>query len=402
MACLIKASTNSAKGVVTITTPERDRLVFEFVDVRSKLKELKNKYVIGLHHNWHDYSLEYNDLFDFHLAGEEDLREVNGKTIPLVPMDACNFSPNCFQPGGEVEKFWDVLFVARAVEFKGIPEFFSAIRRLYDEKKFLRVLFICPVPADSGPGSLRNIRSIYDSMFLGVEQEIFTLLTIDFRYPFPLDLPTLSRFYRASRIFVHSAPDERRCRVAAYAWASGMPVVGMAPVGSVLNPGMRHSPFFFEITSYDEFPEKITLALEAARVHCDFSSLQSEVAAAKSVVRFESLIADIFTKSGLLAPSSGGWLNGLDIRLGRHHGLSAGVNRVEQDISGFFEYLLLASDLDLQRLKKYDDPELEIATIAPHSPRFIRKVPIKERLRSITTNVLRQFLRNVRRVVPKN
>ena len=401
MACLIKAPANGAKGVVTLTTPERDRLVFEFADVRNRVNALKSKYLVGLHHNWHDYTLNYDDLFDFHLAGEEDLREVNGKNIPLISMDACNFSPDFFQPGAEIEKFWDVLFVARAVEFKGIPEFFSAIRRLYDEKKFIRVMFVCPVPPDSGPGSLRNIRNLYDAMFFGVEQEIFTLLTIEFRYPFPLDLPTLSRFYRASRIFVHSAPDERRCRVAAYAWASGMPVVGMAPVGSVLKKSMRHSPYFFEITSYDEFPEQILLALEAATKGFDFSPLQAEVATAKSVERFELLISDTFTKAGLLAPSSGGWLNGLDIRLGRHHGLSAGVNRVEQDIAGFLDYLNSATDADMQELNKCIDPELEIANIVAYAPRFIRKVPMREVLQSMAMNFMRALVKIVRRFFPK-
>ena len=61
MACLIKAPAHSAKGVLAITTQERDRLVFEFKDVRQQLGKLKEKYLIGLHHNWHDYSLNYDD-----------------------------------------------------------------------------------------------------------------------------------------------------------------------------------------------------------------------------------------------------------------------------------------------------------------------------------------------------
>ena len=397
MACLIKAPANGAKGVLALTTQERDRLVFEFKDVRQQLGKLKEKYLIGLHHNWHDYSLNYDDLFDFHLAGEGDLREANGRAIPLVPMDACNFSPDCFQPGFPVEKFWDVLFVARAVEFKGIPEFFAAIRRLYDSGRFLRVLFICPVPPDAGPGSMRDVRKLYESMFHGFEQEKFTLLTTDFRYPFPFDLPTLSRFYRSSRIFVHSAPDERRCRVAAYAWASGLPVVGMAPVGSVLTPGLRHSPYFFEISSYDDFPEQIARALEVARSDVDFSAVQAEVASAKSVELFESHIAGIFSRAGVPVPLPGGWLGGLDIRLGRHHGLPAGVNRLDQDITGFFGYLLGASEPDLRELANCEDPEFEIARVAPCVPRSIRKLPLHKSVQGKAMSVARSILKRFRR-----
>jgi hypothetical protein len=209
VACLIKPSVGGAKGVLTLTTQERDRLVYVFDDVRDLLRRVKQRYVVGLHHNWHDYDMRYDDLFDFHMAGEDDLKESGGHAIPLVPMDACNFSPDCFHPGQE-EKFWDVLFVARAVEFKGIPEFFLAIKKLFDMGHMLRVLFICPVPPNGGAGSMRDVRARYEKIFSHFEQERFTLLTTDFRYPFPFDLPTIAHFYRSSRTFVHSAPDERR------------------------------------------------------------------------------------------------------------------------------------------------------------------------------------------------
>ena len=86
MACLIKVPSRGVKGVLTLTSQERDLLVFQFKDIRQLLTRLKQNYLIGLHHNWHDYSLNYIDLFDFHLAGEEDLIEVSGGEIPLVPM----------------------------------------------------------------------------------------------------------------------------------------------------------------------------------------------------------------------------------------------------------------------------------------------------------------------------
>ena len=382
MACLIKPPSSSTKGVVTLTTQERDRLVYGFDDIRRLLVEVKQHYVIGLHHNWHDYSLKYDPLFDFHLAGEEDLCEESGKHVPLVPMDACNFAPKCFRSGGG-EKFWDVLFVARAVEFKGIPEFFGTIRRLFDMGHRLRVLFICPVPPQGGPGSMRNVRELYDSMFVGEEQDFFTLLTTDFRYPFPFDLPTLAHFYRSSWVFAHSAPDERRCRVAAYAWATGLPVVGMAPVGSVLTPALRRSPYFHQISSYQEFPLQILRALDVAKSQPDFAEVQAEIASDLSIRLFEQHLDRLFKDMKLPSPAPGGWIHGLDIRMGRHHGLPAGTNRLDQDIATFLEFLRTAKPSDMSELEKYDDPELELTKRFPHAPRAIAKtsVPVAERLK---------------------
>jgi glycosyltransferase involved in cell wall biosynthesis len=369
MACLLKAPGNNTKGIFTITTQERDKLVFLFPDIHKQILELKKDYFIGLHHNWHDRALKYNPIFDFHLAGADDLREVSGAHIPLLPMDACNFSPECFYPS-PTNKFWDILFVARAVAFKGIPEFFLAIRSLYDLGKYARVLFICPLPPP-GDGVVKNIRSLFESMFSKKEQDFFTLLTVDFRYPFPFDLPTLAHFYRSSRIFVHSAPDERRCRVAAYAWACGLPVVGMEAVGSVLSPAVRRPPYFYEADSYNEFPEKIALALEAASIQLDFSLVEKEISSEKSVFLFDAHLARLFSERGLRPPDEGGWFSNLDIRLGWHHGLSSGVNAVNQDFGTFLQFLKDHKSTLAEQLKDEKVPEEAIAKLMPRSPRAL-------------------------------
>ena len=99
MACLLASPGVDTLGAVVFTTPERDQLINGFADVRRAVEQLKSRYLIGLHHNWHDHALRYDPLFDFHMAGEEDLKEVDGVSVPLVPMDACNFVPPCFTPG---------------------------------------------------------------------------------------------------------------------------------------------------------------------------------------------------------------------------------------------------------------------------------------------------------------
>jgi len=169
MACLIKAPQGDAKGVVSFTTPERDHLIRVFPDIAAAVRRLKPRYLTGLHHNWHDGQFLHDPLFDFNLAGEDDLAAADGKPFPLIPMDACNFSPPIFVPGGD--KFWDVLFVARGVRFKGIPEFFRAIRALYDDGDFLRVLVLCPLPPP-GTGTEEGVRALYESLFNAEERAL--------------------------------------------------------------------------------------------------------------------------------------------------------------------------------------------------------------------------------------
>jgi hypothetical protein len=295
-------------------------------------------------------------------------------------MDACNFSPAWMTPGGD--KFWDILFVARAVKFKGIPEFFRAIRTLYDRGKMVRVLFLCPMPP-RGAGAENDIRDVYSSMFSAREQELFTLQTMDFNYPFPLDLETLAHFYRASRIFVHSAPDERRCRVAAYAWATGLPVVGKACIGSVLSPELRRPPFFFEIDGYEQFPDAILAALEASREQADFDSARREVASEYTVPRTDGMLRQLFEARGWRYPATPVSGYRLDYRLGRHHGLSSGPNRIEQDIGRFIELLSQLPDAELERYAAMDDPEQALAAqySATPRPQLRRAASLKEALR---------------------
>ena len=263
MACILKAHSSVSCGVLVVTTQERDHQLRNNPELRKAIEGLKDRYLIGLHHNWHDWKFKYDALFDFSMAGDGDLIEVDGKEVPRIPMDACNFVQDTFHPG-KGEKFWDILYVARAVNFKRIPEFFDAIRRLYDSGKRYRVLFICPVPPydpNEEKTVFYKIRDVYDKMFSENEKDFFTLLTIEYRYPFPFDLDTLAHFYRSSKVFVHTADDERRCRVAAYAWASGLPVVGMDCVGGLLPLEARRSPYMFECKRYADFPDQIIKAI---------------------------------------------------------------------------------------------------------------------------------------------
>jgi glycosyltransferase involved in cell wall biosynthesis len=378
MAAILKAPVAAAPGVVTFTTQERDRVFAEAPEVRKALEAIKDNWLVGLHHNWHDHSFRYDPLFDFSMAGEDDLREVKGRPFPLLPLDACNFTPEVFRPGGE--PFWDVLFVARAVYFKRIPEFFAVIRTLYDRGHEVRVLLLSPVPPYA-PGDAKtafyDIRTVYEEMFDQHEQDLFTLLTMDWRYPFPLDLPTLAHFYRSSRVFVHTADDERRCRVAAYAWTSGLPVVGPEPIGSLLSPALRKPPWFYRARRDAEFPALVLEALETAPLGpAELEAVGAEVAARSTRPQLVRELSRIAADRGLEWNDEALALERLDIRLGRHHGLGdAGPNRVEASVEEFIA-ALAGEAAHLRDAVAQPDPERVLAQPQPRQRdkrRFLRR-----------------------------
>jgi len=384
MACLVLPPQGRAKGVVTFTTQERDQFINKHVDIRAGITALKSRYLVGLHHNWHDTSFRHDPLFDFNLAGEDDL--ISAEPFPLLPMDACNFAPPVFTPGDE--KFWDVLFVARAVKFKGIPEFFRAIRALYDRGQKLRVLMLCPTPPPSG-GAESGLRALYERLFEPCERQLFSFITMEWDYPFPLDVPTLAHFYGASRIFVHSAPDERRCRVAGYAWAAGMPVVGMACVGSVLPTLLRKPPFFFECQDYGAFPDAIIAALDNAAGQPDFEPAIVHVSQKTTAGEMVTFLAGLAREKGhrlSLFPINA---RGFDLRLGRHHGLATGFNRLEQDLTAFITVLKDASDAELAAFAAADDPECAIVAHNPLLPRSVIEARPPSRVLQIARKIKR-------------
>ncbi|HEX7300699.1 MAG TPA: hypothetical protein VF257_16995 [Solirubrobacteraceae bacterium] len=368
--------------MVVFTTPERDRFLRTDPELAAAVERLKPRWLAGLHHNWHDHAFTHDPLFDFSMAGEGDLVTVDRTEVPLVTLDACNFVPAEFEPGGT--KFWDLLYVARPVAFKGMPQFLDCVRALYDAGHDLRVLCVCPMPPhDPAEEStvLFDLQARYLERFSQSERRRFTLWTLDYDYPFPLDLPTLAHLYRSSRCFVHFAPDERRCRVAGYAWATGLPVVAKSPVGSLLPPDLRRRPFFYEVPDDAAFADRILSALDALARGTDSAS--DEVR--QHFVTSETT-AELRRQLCTLAPAGlegdDGWaLEGLDIRLGRHHGIPGGPNGVPMTLRELID-VMLAESPALVDAGRQADPELALASSEP-VPTTNPRQPTRSRWRAL-------------------
>jgi hypothetical protein len=358
MACLLKTPGPSEKGVIVFTTQERDNLIVPDAGLYAAIESLKSRWLVGLHHNWHDHQFARDPLFDFSMAGEGDLI---GDPVPLVTLDACNFVPPEFRPGGE--PFWDLLYVARPVFFKGLDHFLDAVRALYDSGRRDRVLCVCPMPPYDPAEEATvfyGLEDAYLERFSRDERRLFTLLTLRYDYPFPLDLPTLAHLYRSSRAFAHFAPDERRCRVAAYAWATGLPVVGTEAVGSLLPAGLRTPPAFREVHSADGYAAQIAEALDAPPDPAAHVAATEYFAQPNAVRGLCDQLDALFPGDGL-GDASAYSTSDLGIRLGRHHGLSSGPNRVPMSVAELVALLGSSEDEAVDALATHADPEMALA-----------------------------------------
>jgi hypothetical protein len=145
MACLLKPPQGRKKGCVTFTTPEYETIIRKDSAALAAIESIKDRYFVGLHHNWHNFDFIHDPLFDFNLAGEEDLIERNGRNFPLLDLECANFvPPQFFLP--RHNPFWDVINVTRQEGFKNQDDFLNAIRAIYDQGHMIRVLHLCPVP----------------------------------------------------------------------------------------------------------------------------------------------------------------------------------------------------------------------------------------------------------------
>jgi hypothetical protein len=398
MACILKPPHGDAPGVVTFTTPERDRVIRPRPELSAQLMALKHRWVIGLHHNWHDFRFRRGDVFDFNLAGETDLRTRLGRRIKVLDLDACNFCPSDLRPA-RAEKFWDLLFVAHPTYLKRYPVLFQAIRSLYDGGHDLRVLAICPMaPYDPSEAAtfMFDVRDIYESMFSASEQDNFTLLTLDFRYPFPLDLPTLAHFYRSSRMLIHTPADERRCRVAAYAWAAGLPVIARASVGSLLPRELRRSPFFYEVGPDDDYAGAVEHALSEYDPGADFGPVRAVTSVDETPPLLDQRLAEVFTQRGRLVNTAPLTIQAADIRLGRHHGFGDHPGTVPQVLGDFLRYLEERPEEELADDLQQPDPERFVAALPVYKSRpellFTPDAPVPDGIWQLVANQVAGWL----------
>lgn len=318
MACILKLPTAKNKGIISFTTQEQ---LFLINEKNENLRKLKKKYFIGIHHNWHNHKLKVNKFYDFYLAGKGDLVEIEKKYIPQIELDAINFVPESFE--FQKKKFWDLLVVTRPVKWKNIFEIFNVCKKIVKERK--KILIICPFMDNVG-GDTHSFKSIitrFNLLFSYSERQLINFLHPKYNNNFPLDMDTLSFFYKNSKVFLHMVPEERRPRVCAYAYACGLPVVSFNNPASIIPNSYKNPPIHYKISSFKQASSQILKALNYVN-----SKKYNKNNMIKSIKYFNlkdnqkriiKEFENIFKINFNNFDKESFYLEKLDIRLGRHH-----------------------------------------------------------------------------------
>ena len=367
MACLLKFPEGRCKGIVTFTTVEWG-LIKASPALLPQLQSTRSSYVTGLHFNWHDYQFDPPDEFDFFMAGPDDLRSIHGKPYRLLPMDACNFTPAAYRPASADEKFWDVLIVGNPVFFKRPEVVLRTIRELFDRSdRSLQVLYICPMPQYRRMDEdtvLYDLRAYYEALFSAEERSRFMLLTTNFDSPNPFDRKVLSVFFRNSKVFLHCATEERRCRIAAYAWSAGLPVVAYPSVASILPEPLRKTPGFYCVERDDKYVDALLAALSEFRSF-DASGYRQVLSETEAVRSFDQELRRVFDELAIPYGPTALMVQNLDRRLGWHHqGVSGLANGLGQSLSDFMNELMAPENWVPARqklIREHDYPERVLA-----------------------------------------
>src|SRR5690606_34051117 len=104
----------------------------------------KDRWFFGLHHNsaHANYQFLPDPIFDFHLAGPDDLRSPTGTPFRQIEMDCSNFCASFWEQKSLSPPHWDALLVARAAHFKSLEDLFEIVRKLFNKEGLVRVLAI--------------------------------------------------------------------------------------------------------------------------------------------------------------------------------------------------------------------------------------------------------------------
>ena len=321
MACIIKAP-DKTRGIISFTTPENREVITP--GVKKYLGANRSDWIYLLHHNWTPY--HHDNFFDSSLCNDMDLQGGGD----CLNMDCCNFSPSIYCPSDE--KAIDVLYITRCVTFKRLNVFYNTCKDLLSKNPNIKILLICSVPkVNSDPP---NPKQIYLDRFSSEERKNFLAFFFDYDYPFSMDKYYLAHFYRSSKVFIHTANNERYPRVCSYAWASGIPVVGYSPLATFLPGKFRKPPYFYQVNSDREYADKVLQAIDAPM---PYDQIKYEVSETHSIKTFSNKLTSLSSATGKPINTDNIFRKNLDFRMGRHCVISLGTNSLPIKIPDLME-----------------------------------------------------------------
>jgi len=336
MACIIKLP-DETKGIVTFTSPE-DRETG--VTTKSGFEQLKDRWVVGCHHNWQ--TEPHNFAFDFSMGRKGS---ITPSDAPVIDFDASCFSAKEFYPWQNHTKFWDVFHVARAVSHRSIDNFMHVMRKIFDRGVNMRALLLVAIPDDNGDVSPPDPLKLYDDMFSFEEKRMFNFFPIEYNYPFPFDYETLAFYYNSSKVFLNAQGVGLPCRISTQAVACGLPFITYPWKIPLIPNAMQNPPAHYVGSSLDELAD---LTIKAVNEYSPNNEAVSKASDhfnyEKCMVKLKGMFREFYESRNLPFTDAGWNLHNLDYRIARHHGISIGSNRIPMNVEKFIE--ILNSPLD--------------------------------------------------------
>jgi hypothetical protein len=315
MACILLLPSKDHKGIISFTDIEVKELIFYSNILKKGIARIKDRWIICCHINHADPAKsDYKilDLIDIYLSGKEYFKNV--KNVKNLELDCSNFISEdfCVNNFMAKDRFWDIITICRNIYFKNLEDFFDIIKLIYN-KKLVRVLAIIPEKY-SNINPYRNILiKKYLNNFNQKERYFFNLINPIANFPRPFDSKTLEFFYKNSKIFLHTAHNERHPRNAAYAWLSGQIVVAKKNVAINLPDNLKKGEGFYSYKNIQHGSRQVLKALENFKNYRNIKAYREVNSNLTNQTIFIQKMTKLFNIKKI---SKNNWfLNNLDVRL---------------------------------------------------------------------------------------
>jgi hypothetical protein len=259
MASIIKKPSKNSKGVIAITN-----LDLKSLKNLNLLKEIKKKYILLYHPNYYDYNFKNNGIFDGFLAIKSIFNLKDDSPDKILNFNCHNFSPPSFYYE-ENKKNYDFISLTKLQDDKNIYSLFSVVKEVLKINKKIKGIVILSVPGKRPNTNDKLIRN-YKNYFSIEERDRFEMISLDYNYPCPLNIETISFFYRNSKVLLNTHLKERHGRAQSYALACQMPIVGYKNLSYLVEKKFRKKPFYYISNNYNQ-KNLIKLLLEAVKFY---------------------------------------------------------------------------------------------------------------------------------------
>jgi hypothetical protein len=315
MACILLLPSKDHKGIISFTDIEVKELIFYSNILKKGIARIKDRWIICCHINHADPAKsDYKilDLIDIYLSGKEYFKNV--KNVKNLELDCSNFVSENFCKNNFMvkDRFWDIMIVCRNISFKNLEDFFDIIRLIFN-KKLVRVIAIIPEKYNNINPHRNILIKKYFNNFNQKERYFFNLINPIANFPRPFDSKTLEFFYKNSKIFLHTAHNERHPRNAAYAWLSGQIVVAKKNVAINLPDNLKKGEGFYSYKNIQHGSRQVLKALENFKNYRNVKAYREVNSNLVNQIIFIKKITKLFN---LKKVSKRNWfLSHLDIRL---------------------------------------------------------------------------------------